>query len=239
MQERQARKAEVEDALSSVNPSALRIHPNLQNLYERKVRELEQALNDDSIRNEASELLRSLIDRVVLKSAADALEGIEAELHGDLAAIIAITQDLGSSKQTPRPCWTGESTVGGCGGPQSPTVDSPTDSRLTPDRLQKPRNRFLPPAAGHPLRLAIAPIAPGRTGTQFRCYIKPGCANGGRSHHRICPTRQPYGATRDTSPATTAARSSASVRSERPLAFLRRLVWRRRSALLDSRRRQL
>jgi hypothetical protein len=96
MQELQARKVEVEEAVSSAaNPPPLRIHPNLAKLYERKVRELEKGLNDDSIKAEASELLRSLIERVVSTPATDALDGIEAELHGDLAAIIAITQDSG------------------------------------------------------------------------------------------------------------------------------------------------
>ena len=37
------------------------------------------------------------------------------------------------------------------------------------------------PAAGHPLRFAVATRASGWTKTQFRCYIKPGCVNGGRS----------------------------------------------------------
>jgi hypothetical protein len=44
MQERQARRAQVEEVLSSaVNPPPLLIHPNLAKLCERKVRELEKA----------------------------------------------------------------------------------------------------------------------------------------------------------------------------------------------------
>jgi hypothetical protein len=38
--------------------------------------------------------------------------------------------------------------------------------------------------AATPARFAIATRASGWTKTQFRCYIKPGCANGGRSLSR-------------------------------------------------------
>jgi hypothetical protein len=45
---------------------------NAAEIYRRKVADLELALNDDSIKAEAGEILRSLIDRVVLTPAADA-----------------------------------------------------------------------------------------------------------------------------------------------------------------------
>ena len=64
---------------------------NAAEIYRRKVADLELALNDDSIKAEAGDLLRSLIDRVVLTPAADAPDGIDAQLHGDLAAVLALS----------------------------------------------------------------------------------------------------------------------------------------------------
>jgi hypothetical protein len=70
-------------------------------VYRLKVAELEIALNDDSIKAEAGEILRSLIDRVVLTPAADAPDGIEAQLHGDLVAILALSNDDGRKQKLP------------------------------------------------------------------------------------------------------------------------------------------
>jgi len=72
-------------------PSVVRLHPNAAEIYRRKVADLELALNDDSIKAEAGEVLRSLIDRVVLMPATDAPDGIDAQLHGDLAAVLALS----------------------------------------------------------------------------------------------------------------------------------------------------
>ena len=53
--------------------------------------ELELALNDDSIKAEAGEILRSLIARVLLTPTAEAPDGIDAQLHGDLAAVLGLS----------------------------------------------------------------------------------------------------------------------------------------------------
>ncbi len=72
----------------------------LENLefYRRKVSELQTALNDEGIKNEAWGLLRSLIARVVLTPSADAPNGLAAELHGGLAQILQL-----ASTQEERP----------------------------------------------------------------------------------------------------------------------------------------
>ena len=76
------------------------VHPNLPELYRRKVRELEQLLETDAARDEARELIRSMIDRVVL-TPREGADGLDAALHGELAAIVAVcaaaTQSLRSS----------------------------------------------------------------------------------------------------------------------------------------------
>ena len=89
----EARKAEIQGLLANARrPSVVRLHPNAAEIYRRKVADLELALNDDSIKAEAGDLLRSLIDRVVLTPAADAPDGIDAQLHGDLAAVLALSE---------------------------------------------------------------------------------------------------------------------------------------------------
>jgi len=76
----QARKVE--------NPGGtLRLHPRLADVYADKVRQLEEALNEPSIREEAAEVLRSLIDRVELRPR-DAGQGLYALLYGDLVEIL-------------------------------------------------------------------------------------------------------------------------------------------------------
>jgi DNA invertase Pin-like site-specific DNA recombinase len=88
----EARKAEIEAIVASAEPpSVVQLYPNAAEIYRRKVAELELALNDDSIKAEAGEILRSLIDRVVLMPATDAPDGIDAQLHGDLAAVLALS----------------------------------------------------------------------------------------------------------------------------------------------------
>src|SRR4029077_16449929 len=74
---------------------------NRAEVYLLKVAELEVALNDDSIKAEAGDILRTLIDRVVLTPAANAPDGIEAQLHGDLAAILALSNDDGRKQKLP------------------------------------------------------------------------------------------------------------------------------------------
>jgi site-specific DNA recombinase len=95
----EARKAELSAVLATAPEVApVELHPNLAELYRRKVSELELALNDDSIKAEASDILRSLIDKVVLSPAADAPNGLRAELHGDLASILSMCES-GARKQ--------------------------------------------------------------------------------------------------------------------------------------------
>ena len=53
-------------------------------------RDLEASLNAPEIKAEASDALRSLIDRVVLTPDPDAPDGLRAELHGDLTEILRL-----------------------------------------------------------------------------------------------------------------------------------------------------
>ena len=63
------------------------IHPNLAKLYRRKVADLTKALGSEETRAEAFELIRSLIDGIVLIPEDGALK---VELRGDLAGILTL-----------------------------------------------------------------------------------------------------------------------------------------------------
>jgi site-specific DNA recombinase len=67
----------------------LRLHPNLPALYQKKVQQLAAALNEPGTASEAAEIIRGLIDRIVL-TASDGI--LQARLYGDLAAIMACAE---------------------------------------------------------------------------------------------------------------------------------------------------
>jgi site-specific DNA recombinase len=69
------------------------LHPNAAGLYRDKVANLQEALNAPDIRPEATQALRSLIEKVVLMPDPDAPDGLRAELHGDLAVLLSLTQE--------------------------------------------------------------------------------------------------------------------------------------------------
>ena len=58
-------------------PSIVRLHPRLAEIYAEKVQQLETSLNDSAIREEAAEVLRSLIDRIELHPRGDG-KGVDA-----------------------------------------------------------------------------------------------------------------------------------------------------------------
>ena len=71
---------------SAEPPSVVQLHPNAAEIYRRKVAELERALNDEAIKANAAEILRSLIDRVVLTPRRTLRMALDAQLYSDLAA---------------------------------------------------------------------------------------------------------------------------------------------------------
>ena len=65
------------------------LHPNLAETYRRNVAALAEALADEAVRDDAFELIRSLLDRIVLVP-----EGAELriEIHGELTGILELCQ---------------------------------------------------------------------------------------------------------------------------------------------------
>ncbi len=87
----EARQEEIECEIKAApsEPVPL-IHPNVSEIYARKVAELHRLLEDPATREEASEAIRALIDKVVLTPVAGELQ---IDLHGALAAILGLCRD--------------------------------------------------------------------------------------------------------------------------------------------------
>ena len=71
LEEAEAKKAELEAQLQAPEPSPIRLHPGLSDLYRRKVADLAGSLQDTTIRPRALEALRGLIERVTVHASAD------------------------------------------------------------------------------------------------------------------------------------------------------------------------
>ena len=81
-------KASVSALVAAGPAPVLKIHPRVADVYAEKVAKLEVALNDPAIRDEAGDLLRSLINEITLRPRKGE-NGVDAVLHGDLATILA------------------------------------------------------------------------------------------------------------------------------------------------------
>jgi hypothetical protein len=91
LEELETRREQLEANLSKPQPgrSKVRLHPRLAELYREKVADLQEALNDVEERGEAAEIMRSLIDKVVLTpEMSDRM--VNAKLYGALAGILAL-----------------------------------------------------------------------------------------------------------------------------------------------------
>jgi site-specific DNA recombinase len=78
--------------------SVPRLHPNLAEVYRRKVENLQEALRDPSTYTEALGILRGLVDRVVVTPAES---GFTIELIGAIAHMIKLS--AGSESLTKEP----------------------------------------------------------------------------------------------------------------------------------------
>ncbi len=94
-----ARSEELEEILSSApkSPRPL-LHPTMARRYREEVRDLQKSLNDESKRGEAAELLRGLIEKIVLTPVAGEKE-LSLDLYGDLAGILRAASKENSMKK--------------------------------------------------------------------------------------------------------------------------------------------
>ncbi|MCR9152334.1 MAG: recombinase family protein [Rhodobacteraceae bacterium] len=81
--------SDLDAKLAAAAPSPVRLHPNLSELYRRKVADLAATLEDPALRQPALELIRGLITRVTVRIAEG---GPVLELEGALSAMIHAAQ---------------------------------------------------------------------------------------------------------------------------------------------------
>ena len=93
----EARKREIAaDLKTQQGEMEIEIHPNLPDLYRRKVTRLQQVLNDETTRPQAIEIIRSLFDRIEVHPGR-ARGHCEVIIVGALAQILAFTQQKTSA----------------------------------------------------------------------------------------------------------------------------------------------
>lgn len=95
LEELERRKRTLETELTTDPPTTPLLHPNLAELYRRKVADLEHALEDPTLRDEALAILRSLVETVELHPTKD---GFEIEFKGQMANMIGLSSPPRSRK---------------------------------------------------------------------------------------------------------------------------------------------
>ena len=100
----EARKAELTALLADAPADTPDILPSASAIYAKKVAALTKALNQKEERQEASQELRALIEKIVLTPGSERGE-IFATLHGELRTILAWIerQDIGKTAKTTKP----------------------------------------------------------------------------------------------------------------------------------------
>ena len=79
----------LEQELVGWREEPVRLHPNMAEVYRKKVDELALLLQGEDDKQEAFEAIRGLIDRIVLSPEHGDLK---VDLHGELAAILRLSQ---------------------------------------------------------------------------------------------------------------------------------------------------
>ena len=90
MQELEDRKKEIQEILSHSTEDTVIFHPNMAQLYHKSIQSLVASLTNEEKRSEAAEILRGLLDKIVLTPTADKSR-LCVDLHGDLAGILSIS----------------------------------------------------------------------------------------------------------------------------------------------------
>lgn len=91
-----ARRDELDRLLETTPEAPVLLHPNMSEKYRREVQALTQLLADGDRKMEAAEILRSLIEKIVLTPTPDRRE-LVVDLFGDLAGIINLAASSGKA----------------------------------------------------------------------------------------------------------------------------------------------
>ncbi|EME67517.1 DNA recombinase, partial [Paramagnetospirillum caucaseum] len=108
----ETRRSEIEAQLQAVPPPLPRLHPNLPELFRRKVEDLQEALREPETTTQAALALRGLIDRIRLVPVNGALE---IELEGARAALLALATPESKHPRSGEGSGVQETVVAGAG----------------------------------------------------------------------------------------------------------------------------
>ena len=92
MDELERQKADILARMKDVPTDAPDIHPNVAEIYRRRMQHLAAALDDPEVRAEAAEAIRSAVEEVVLMPG-DKRGDVRVSLRGDLMGILDIAAD--------------------------------------------------------------------------------------------------------------------------------------------------
>jgi hypothetical protein len=95
LQEMETSKTRLEAELQDLNSAlpSVEIHPNVPQLYRRKVAALADLLTDEETRSEAMEIIRSLIERIEVGPPEEERESCTVTLIGGLASVLAFVSE--------------------------------------------------------------------------------------------------------------------------------------------------
>ena len=99
-EELEGRKAALEVDSARTPLPVPRLHPNLVELYRRKVEDLHAALADPGVRTEAADILRGLIEAI---NGRPIEGGVEIEMVGDLAQMVKVAETSASTSKKAAP----------------------------------------------------------------------------------------------------------------------------------------
>ncbi len=118
----EARRLELEEMLKDVEVAPPLLHPNMAHLYQEQVGKLIETLNTPEHRAEATEVVRSLIDKIVLTP--DVGENrLVSDLHGSLAGILGM-----ATKEKAQPQLTDQAIA-----QQKAVIDGSKNNRSAPE----------------------------------------------------------------------------------------------------------
>lgn len=124
LRELEAREDELNVRLAQVPVDLPDIHPNIAEIYARKVARLAEALRHPAERDEAADAIRGLIEKITLSPGAKRGQ-LEATLYGDLGTILAWTA---RNANTPGLVGSGGVGISGCGDTQASQIAVPSGS---------------------------------------------------------------------------------------------------------------
>jgi site-specific DNA recombinase len=95
-----ARKTELQELIATTDEPPALLHPKMAEHYRSEVARLHEALTDKNHRHEAAQIIRSLVEKIVLHPAPEGSQAaMTIDLHGDLAGILSLSAQ---TKKPPR-----------------------------------------------------------------------------------------------------------------------------------------